>query len=171
MKVGLPLQEAMERLLMTIDTKNWEQFNKPAVASFIQREIFRIPGLLDPALSNDDLENFDSKEVIVLALLLCKDFFKHASKIIRPEESTNDWVDLLFAEIAESFDLQDRIVNSSPLYDINEDLNEAPKWAVLLSEPFGEKFSPLKLFSLHMAIVTGIKEEFPPHQSSRCTLN
>jgi hypothetical protein len=113
--------------------------------------------LVDRALSDTQLQAVAPEDVKSITLLLCRDMFRHNSRLLRPRTPDDGWVDELFEEVAADLEVPElRLRDDGQPYEI-DDIDNC-EWARTLAAPFG--FQAEKLFACHSAIVTGAREEF-----------
>lgn len=157
-RVATPLTEAYRALYAALERKGWADGNWDPVSYYYDRMICNwLLQLIDNALSDAQLEAVQPAQVHLIVLLLFRDMFRHQRALLWPANSSADWVDPLFLEIASDLRLPvDSLQDNGQPYEL-EDL-ENVGWAASVGSAFG--LPAEKLFVCHGAIVTGITEEF-----------
>lgn len=154
-KVGNPQREIVEALIEEISLHAWPNFNRAVAMYYMERMLFnQLLSLLQKALSEQDLEGLEEKQVHWLHLVLLRDHFRHNADLLLPSEPET-WVDSIFDNLFTQFEIPESMLEG---FDKKFDLDTFnAEWAKKLSEPFGMRSD--KLFVAHSAIVTGPREE------------
>ncbi|MEZ6087207.1 MAG: prenyltransferase/squalene oxidase repeat-containing protein [Pirellulaceae bacterium] len=131
-----PMLQLCETLKETIARQNWDDFNPdPLVLYFESMIAERLPNLIDEALDEADIADLEDDQVHCLGLLLFRDMFRRFHRRLRPQTNRIDWVDPLFAEVAQQHEIPDgALVDDGEPYDVGD--KSAP-WADALGSLVG----------------------------------
>jgi len=157
-RLGAPVSDAMDALVVAVDEHPWPDFERAPVSDYFENMIGNwLLRLLDGALSDEQLQGVAPDDVTTITLLLVRDMFRHNSRLLRPATADAAWVEELFTEVAAALKLPvDRLRDDGRAYEL-DDIG-ACDWARKLGAPFG--LPAEKLFACHSAIVSGARGEF-----------